>query len=790
MRTSDLAPISTITSNDLLQIVDVDDTLMAASGTNKQITAVDAANALVALANSTTITNRIDTNSLSGAKIVDTTISNDKLANTTITDAKIATGAAIAGSKISPIFTTTASVTATHATTPTLTLTQNGTGPALAIGDSRIDKTGKLSIGVASIVTGPAAQISGQVTETNGLDLAQGQLFITDSDNTTTSGLMIGYRFQSGVGEYGRIQARSTSGVTASATALVLQGGGGAVGIGKVPAAGRALDVVGDVYATKFYGDFQGNLSGTFTGTVVGGVSGTSTGVTPGSITNAMVSTTAAIVGTKIAPNFGTQNISTTGAVGIGAVAPTNGDKLTITNSGGISLNISNTGDDSSLRITHTGGGDIFRINRVAADPHPIIVRPNKTIVIGNTTQRQFPVGPQCVQIHGETYETSSVQMWRATGTGVEGDANFAFVKSRGTLAAPTQVVNGDALGALTFYGYDATNGAEAAASIRAHADDTVASNKVPGRLTFQTANSTGVSQERLRINSAGNIGIGTTSPTEKLHVNGNIKIGSAVFEQPAGTAPLFGARAWANFNGQDVTGVANRTSGIVALITLDLNNHGLLQGQSVYLEFSGSSSPDTFYDVETVVNSNRVIVKVPGSTANGQISNVTVTRHGHDISGPATRAAGSQLVTVDIVKHRLRNGDRVYINWTTVLTDGVYEVTRVDDNTFTILSGATTPAVSTTAILKRPEFKGGGNISNISRAGATGEYYINFETPLPNKNYAVIGSGQQDETQTNGSGNGTINGYAVSERTAYVNTVSSGSNLEDWQHVSTVIFG
>jgi hypothetical protein len=71
---------------------------------------------------------------------------------------------------------------------------------------------------------------------------------------------------------------------------------------------------------------------------------------------------------------------------------------------------------------------------------------------------------------------------------------------------------------------------------------------------------------ERMRIDSAGNVGIGTTSPTEQLHITGNFRVGSAVMATPTGSAPLYACRAWVNFNGTGT--VAIRASGNVSSIT------------------------------------------------------------------------------------------------------------------------------------------------------------------------------------------------------------------------------
>jgi hypothetical protein len=91
----------------------------------------------------------------------------------------------------------------------------------------RINSSGNVGIGTSTIAGG-RMQINGQVSDTDGTGFDQGQLLITDSDNNTSSGLMLGYRWNAGVAEYARIQARNAAG----ATSLILQGGGGNVGIG------------------------------------------------------------------------------------------------------------------------------------------------------------------------------------------------------------------------------------------------------------------------------------------------------------------------------------------------------------------------------------------------------------------------------------------------------------------------------------------------------------------------------------------------------------------------------
>lgn len=94
------------------------------------------------------------------------------------------------------------------------------------------------------------------------------------------------------------------------------------------------------------------------------------------------------------------------------------------------------------------------------------------------------------------------------------------------------------------------------------HSGDTDTSIRFPAVDTV-TVETGGV--ERLRVTSTGSVGIGTT-PSEQLHITGNFRIGSAVQATPSGSAPLYAARAWVNFNGTGT--VAIRASGNVTSIT------------------------------------------------------------------------------------------------------------------------------------------------------------------------------------------------------------------------------
>jgi len=117
-----------------------------------------------------------------------------------------------------------------------------------------------------------------------------------------------------------------------------------------------------------------------------------------------------------------------------------------------------------------------------------------------------------------------SYQVYAYPGTSPSNTGYFGFHRSRSSaILGNTIVANGDRLGMLRWLGANGTD-YNPAAEIYVDVDGTPgASNDMPGRIVFATtADGAGSTTERLRITSAGDVGIGTTSPAEKLHVRHN----------------------------------------------------------------------------------------------------------------------------------------------------------------------------------------------------------------------------------------------------------------------------
>ena len=200
--------------------------------------------------------------------------------------------------------------------------------------------------------------------------------------------------------------------------------------------------------------------------------------------------------------------ITATGNVGINSSNPT------------ARLNIVDNTSQDAVRITQTGAGNALVVeDSTNPDATPFVVDADGSLITGGTTRFT-------------TATTGGARIQTITGSATisrfANDANpqrLEFVKSRSTTAgSPATVVqSGDTLGQVNWQGADGTAFVIAAA-IDAAVDGTPGASDMPGRLVFSTtADGASSPTERMRIDAAGNVGIGTSSPGSRLQVAGTV---------------------------------------------------------------------------------------------------------------------------------------------------------------------------------------------------------------------------------------------------------------------------
>ena len=132
-------------------------------------------------------------------------------------------------------------------------------------------------------------------------------------------------------------------------------------------------------------------------------------------------------------------------------------------------------------------------------------------LLVGTSTARgvgssySFPIQNENTSVAGITFVTNT------------NDAESSYLvlgKSRGTSTGSNTIVQvNDVIGRITFAGADGTDLETRAATIEAQVDGTPGANDMPGRLVFSTtADGAASPTERLRIDSLGNLLLGTTT--------------------------------------------------------------------------------------------------------------------------------------------------------------------------------------------------------------------------------------------------------------------------------------
>ena len=201
----------------------------------------------------------------------------------------------------------------------------------------------------------------------------------------------------------------------------------------------------------------------------------------------------------------------------------------------GVGFSVGSTRSDGAL--TYDTSGQALILSTGATER--MRISSSLGVSIGSTTARSRQLTIEGTGTTGENIIRNSADT---------SGPDLVLAKTRSaTTGGVTAVTSGDTLGTLRFSGADGTLFDNASAEILGAVDNTVSTGIVPGRMTFRTASSAGTMTERMRIDSNGNVGVGTSSPVNNPGYGGltlNGTTGAEIDFQSNGTNAM---SLWSN---------------------------------------------------------------------------------------------------------------------------------------------------------------------------------------------------------------------------------------------------
>ena len=574
----------------------------------------------------------------------------------------------------------------------------------------------------------------------------------------------------------------------------------------------------------------------------------TEKGIKDGEILNADINANAAIAGTKISPDFGSQNIVTTGSIS-GAAGTFTGDltipdkivhtgdtdtairlgvdtitaetagseRIRINSSGDVGIgttspaqifHVKNTGAHTTWRIENDNADFLIQAGDAGADGLHFYDFDNSAyrMTIANSGRVGIGTSSPAGKLHVSdvyhflavggnattgmkigNYDGSSYGILTTRGSQLRfdiGDNNKMVLDASGKLGIGTSSPNQElhVKGAGTVATFEGTGGSSFI-GIKDSDDSTIAFVGVDGgNLKFQTSGSS--YSDKLVINTSGNVGIGTSSPQEILHV----KAASEAINTRDGV--IFGSTdslaadkglplVWAAHIGTDADyGIAS----ICGRKENATNDNG-----AGYLQFGTGTAAGAIEERMRIDSSGKVLIGVSSSVSNEAILQAFGTTNASFIFGStATSATGT--ATINMCPSNSITGGQIVC---TATEDFSVSANRSANLKFNVrLNGTfyTALNLNTSAQALFESITNSGNhfqINNTTTSNTGTMLNINSSRNTTNGSYylAQWGSTSTTRFQVLDSGNcANINNSfsAISDQTLKENIVDAGSQWDD----------
>jgi hypothetical protein len=210
-------------------------------------------------------------------------------------------------------------------------------------------------------------------------------------------------------------------------------------------------------------------------------------------------------------------------------------------------------------------------------------------VLINSTTEKSSSLSLCKLQVYESSLGLASntdyaPQINLVSASATSGAASYILLlRQKGTIESPTTVGSGNQLGNIFFGGYDGTVN-RTFSGITSNVDGAVSTGTVPSNLIFSCGSTS--APERMRIDSSGNVSIGTTSATSKFHVNGeitakNVTINVNTLATATGTQNL------------DFTSEGYLTHSITGNITYTASNYAI--GRSLSIRIASDATQRSF---------------------------------------------------------------------------------------------------------------------------------------------------------------------------------------------------